>query len=64
MKYRTVQIPEDLIQIVKSLLPVLAYRTHHELIIEALRIRIEKLIELQDNIEKAKNMQSESQKKI
>ena len=56
------QIPEDLVQIVLTLLPVLSHRTHHELIIEAVRIRIEKLIELQDSIERIQNRKLESKK--
>ncbi len=51
MKYRNVQIPEILIENAYLLFSHFGYRTHHEFIIEAIRIRIETLIKRQYRLE-------------
>jgi len=42
-QYRTVQIPEDLIDLILALIPGL-YRTHHEAIIEWIRLSVFELV--------------------
>ena len=53
IKYRTIQVPEDLIELILALIPGI-YRTHHEAIIEWIRIGMFKLVKLKYRTRKIK----------
>jgi hypothetical protein len=62
--YKNVQIPKVLVDNVIILMPFLGYRTHHEFIIEALRIRIGEAIEIISKIDDLQSYKITKQQKI
>ncbi len=54
-QYRTVQIPEDLVDLTLTLIPGL-YRTHHEAIIEWVRLGLFELIETKYKLKNLKRV--------
>lgn len=54
-KYRTVQIPENLVKLILTIIPGL-YRNHHEAIIEWIRLGIYGLVETKYKLKKLKQL--------
>ena len=46
IKYTSVQIPVDIINLIREIIPPL-YRNHHEFILESIRQKIERIVDLQ-----------------